>query len=405
MQNKNKNIYTVEQINRYIKNAFSADYFLQNICVKGEVSNCTYHSSGHIYFTLKDQNSTLKAIMFAGNRSGLSFQMKDGDQVEVAGSVSVYEKGGTYQLYARKVDLQGEGDLYHKYEELKTRLEEMGMFADEYKKPIPRYVKTVGVVTAKTGAAIQDIRNITSRRNPYVQILLYPALVQGEGAAESIVEGIRTLDAMGLDVLIVGRGGGSIEDLWAFNEEPVVRAVFECETPVISAVGHEVDTTLCDYAADRRAPTPSAAAEIAVYDYRDVLQDLMGYEAQLKKEWQRIFSEKQHKLTLLQQKVKMLSPEVKLANQKKVLQELQVRLQFLYQKKYEASKHQLQLYAERLEGLSPMRKLASGYGFVTSHGEMVKDVHEVQEGDDIRVTLTNGWMEAKVTKVEESRRS
>ena len=253
------NIYTIRQVNRYISNMFTQDFMLNRIYVKGEVSNCKYHTSGHIYFTLKDAAGTISGVMFAGNRRGLAFRMKEGDRVVVTGSIEVYERDGKYQLYAKEITLDGEGDLYLRYEALKHELEEMGMFAQEYKKRIPRYVKRVGIVTASTGAAIQDIRNIASRRNPYVQLILYPALVQGDGAAESIVNGIHALDLLGVDVMIVGRGGGSIEDLWAFNEEIVARAIFECETPVISAVGHETDTTIADYVADLRAPTPSAA--------------------------------------------------------------------------------------------------------------------------------------------------
>ena len=241
-----KNVYTVGQVNTYIKNMFAQDFLLHRVCVKGEVSNCKYHTSGHIYFTLKDATGTISGVMFAGNRRGLAFRMKEGDRVVVTGSIEVYERDGKYQLYAKEITLDGEGDLYLRYEALKHELEEMGMFAQEYKKPIPRYVKRVGIVTAPTGAAIQDIRNIASRRNPYVQLILYPALVQGDGAAESIVNGIHALDLLGVDVMIVGRGGGSIEDLWAFNEEIVARAIFECETPVISAVGHETDTTIAE---------------------------------------------------------------------------------------------------------------------------------------------------------------
>lgn len=251
-------IYSVSQVNSYIKNMFAQDFALSRISVRGEVSNCKYHTSGHIYFTLKDKTGTLAAVMFAGQRRGLSFQLQEGQQVVVTGTVDVYERDGKYQLYARKIEQDGQGDLFLRFQKLRDQLEEMGMFAPEYKQPIPRYARTVGVVTASTGAAIRDIMNITARRNPYVQLILYPALVQGAGAAASIVRGIQTLDEMGLDVLIVGRGGGSIEDLWAFNEEPVARAIFNCRTPVISAVGHETDVTIADYVADLRAPTPSA---------------------------------------------------------------------------------------------------------------------------------------------------
>ena len=268
MRNKNQNVYTVGQVNSYIKNIFDQDYMLRRIYVSGEVSNCKYHPSGHIYFSLKDAEGTISCVMFAGSRRGLAFPMRDGDNVIVGGSISVYERDGKYQIYAKEITKEGAGLLYEKYLALKAELEEMGMFAPEYKKRIPTYIRRLGIVTAPTGAAVQDIRNISARRNPYVQLILYPALVQGEGAVSSIVNGIRALDALGVDVIIVGRGGGSIEDLWAFNEEEVARAIFECETPVISAVGHQTDTTIADFVADLRAPTPSAAAELAVFDHQ-----------------------------------------------------------------------------------------------------------------------------------------
>ena len=269
-----RNVYTVKQVNAYIKNMFTQDFMLNRIYIKGEVSNCKYHTSGHLYFSLKDESGTIACVMFAGQRSGLSFRMQEGQQVIVLGSVSVYERDGRYQVYAKEIVLDGAGLLYEKFIKLKKELEEMGMFAPEYKKPIPKYVRTVGVVTAPTGAAVRDIINITRRRNPYVQVLLYPALVQGDGASESVVRGIRALEEAKVDVMIVGRGGGSIEDLWAFNEENVARAVFECSVPVISAVGHETDTTIIDYVADLRAPTPSAAAELAICNYRELLETI-----------------------------------------------------------------------------------------------------------------------------------
>ena len=240
-----KNVYTVKQVNAYIKNMFTQDFMLNRLYVKGEVSNCKYHPSGHIYFSLKDESGTIACVMFAGSRSGLSFRMQEGQQVVVLGSVSVYERDGRYQMYAREIILDGAGELYLKFEALKKELEEMGMFAQEYKRPIPQFVKKVGIVTASSGAAVRDIINIAARRNPYVQLILCPAKVQGEGAAESIVQGIRMLEEQDVDVMIVGRGGGSIEDLWAFNEEIVARAIFESRVPVISAVGHETDRGLC----------------------------------------------------------------------------------------------------------------------------------------------------------------
>ena len=228
-----RNVYTVSQVNAYIKNMFTQDYMLQAVLVKGEVSNCKYHSSGHIYFTLKDLKGTMNCVMFAGNRQGLKFRLMEGQQVIVGGTVDVYERDGKYQLYARQIVPDGAGLLYEKFEQLKRELEEQGMFAQEYKQPIPKYIRTLGVVTADTGAAVRDIIQITRRRNPYVQIILYPAIVQGDAAAQSIVNGIRALELRKVDVMIVGRGGGSMEDLWAFNERSVAQAVFDCSIPII----------------------------------------------------------------------------------------------------------------------------------------------------------------------------
>ena len=278
-----RNVYSVKQVNAYIKNMFTQDFMLNRIYVKGEVSNCKYHTSGHIYFSLKDESGTIACIMFAGQRAGLTFRMQEGQQVVVLGSITTYERDGKYQLYAKEIILDGAGLLYEKFEALKKELEEMGMFAEEYKQPIPVFAKTIGIVTAPTGAAIRDIMNISARRNPYVQLILCPALVQGAGAAQSIVEGIRRLEEKNVDLIIVGRGGGSIEDLWAFNEETVARAIFNCRIPIISAVGHETDTTITDYVADLRAPTPSAATELAVFEYRILEETMIEYQLHLRR--------------------------------------------------------------------------------------------------------------------------
>ena len=307
-----RSVYSVGQVNSYIKNMFTQDFMLGRIYVKGEVSNCKYHTSGHIYFSLKDETGTIACVMFAGQRGGLAFRMREGQQVIVLGSVNVYERDGRYQLYAKEIILDGAGLLYEKFEKLKQELEEMGMFEQEYKRPIPPFASTVGIVTAPTGAAIRDIIHIASRRNPYVQLYLCPALVQGEDAAESIADGIRRLDAFGVDVIIVGRGGGSIEDLWAFNEEIVARAIFACQTPVISAVGHETDTTIADYVADLRAPTPSAAAELAVYEYDVVRVYLDETERKLKRALSHVVEEKRNQVMQRAQRLSYLHPQVKL---------------------------------------------------------------------------------------------
>ena len=339
------NVYTVKQVNAYIKNMFTQDFMLNRIYVKGEVSNCKYHTSGHIYFSLKDESGTIACVMFAGQRGGLSFHMSEGQQVVVLGSVSVYERSGSYQLYAKEIRLDGDGVLYEKFQMLKRELEEMGMFAGEYKKPIPAYAKTVGIVTAPTGAAIRDIMNIAARRNPYVQLILYPAQVQGTGAKESIVRGIRALEAYGVDVMIVGRGGGSIEDLWAFNEEEVARAIFNCRIPVISAVGHETDTTIADYVADLRAPTPSAAAELAVSDYRQTKELLREYERKMSRMLEQQIRIKKLKLQEFQTKLGFLHPRYRLQERQQRLVDLEDRLRLLKERRMQMARHKMALYA------------------------------------------------------------
>lgn len=396
-----KNIYSVGQVNTYIKNMFAQDFMLNRISIKGEVSNCKYHTSGHIYFTLKDASGTMNAIMFAGNRrTGLNFPMKEGDKVIVTGSVEVYERDGKYQLYAREIALDGEGNLYLKFEALKRELEEMGMFAEEYKKPIPKYATRIGVVTAPTGAAVQDIRNIAARRNPYVQLILYPALVQGEGAVPSIINGIHALDALGVDVMIVGRGGGSIEDLWAFNEEEVARAIFECETPVISAVGHQTDTTIADFVADLRAPTPSAAAELAVFDYRQVKEQLISCREQMKHRMEQRIDAERLQLSHAKDRLHYLSPVSKLRENRKYATDLGDTLNTRMEQTMEQKRHKLALLSGQLEGMSPVRKLSQGYSFVADNTDKaVTDASAVRVGDILSVHLYKGTLKASVTEI------
>lgn len=395
-----KNVYSVGQVNTYIKNMFAQDFMLNRISVKGEVSNCKYHTSGHIYFTLKDASGTMSAVMFAGSRRGMNFTMKEGDKVVVTGNVDVYERDGKYQLYAKEIELDGTGNLYLRFEALKRELEEMGMFAPEYKKPIPRYAQRIGIVTAPTGAAIQDIRNIAARRNPYVELILYPALVQGEGAVPSIVNGIRALDALGVDVMIVGRGGGSIEDLWAFNEEEVARAIFECETPIISAVGHETDTTIADYAADLRAPTPSAAAELAVFDYWMVKGQMAALEGQMVRQLRRQIEAVRMRLAHAQTKLRYLSPENKLRENRRYALDLQEQIKMRMAQIFEQKRHKLALLSEQMEGMSPVRKLSQGYSYVSdAKGHAVTDAAAVAKGDMLDIHLLRGSVKAEVMEI------
>ena len=394
-----KNVYTVEQVNKYIKNMFLQDFMLHNICIKGEISNCKYHSSGHIYFTLKDGSGTLSAIMFSSYRRGLNFQMKEGDRVLVTGSVEVYERDGKYQIYAKEIQLDGAGNLYLQFETLKKELEEMGMFAAEYKKPIPKYVKTVGIVTAPTGAAIQDIRNIAKRRNPYVQLILYPALVQGEGAKQSIVNGIKALENLGVDIIIVGRGGGSIEDLWAFNEEEVARAIFDCSIPIISAVGHETDWTIADFVSDLRAPTPSAAAELAVFDYVLTKQRLQEHRVRLEHTMLHSIRVIRERLEHEKTKLRLLSPQNRLNENKRRLMEYEDKLTDKLNLIFSTKKHKLQLLANTLEGLSPIKKISSGYAYVETNGKSIKTIEDIRVSDEILVHVVDGQMKAVITEV------
>lgn len=399
------NVYSVGQVNTYIKNMFTQDFMLKHISVKGEVSNCKYHTSGHIYFSLKDETGTVNCVMFAGQRRGLAFAMKNGDKVVVHGSISVYERDGRYQLYAKEISLEGAGLLYEKYLALKQELEEMGMFAPEYKQPIPRFVRTLGVVTAPTGAAIQDIRNISYRRNPYLQIVLYPALVQGEGAVRSIVKGIQMLDAYGVDVIIVGRGGGSIEDLWAFNEEEVARAIFNCKTPVISAVGHQTDTTIADFVADLRAPTPSAAAELAVYDYRSMIENFREYEKSFQRGLERHLLWTKSRLRQYQTKLSYLSPENQIREKRQFLAQMQDQMESAMKRKISDSRHRLELSIERMKGLSPLDKLKQGYSYVSDeNGKNVKSSDQVKEGDLLSIQLADGEILARVKKIRKVNR-
>lgn len=396
-----QNVYTVAQVNSYIKNMFTQDFMLQSIRVKGEVSNCKYHSSGHIYFTLKDAKGTIACVMFASNRSGLSFQMKEGQQIVVSGSVDVYERDGKYQLYAKQIQLDGAGALYERYEQLKRELEERGMFAPEYKQPIPKYIKTLGVVTAATGAAVRDIINITVRRNPYVQIILYPAIVQGEAAVPSIINGIHAMEHFGVDTIIVGRGGGSIEDLWAFNEEAVAQAIFDCSIPIISAVGHETDTTIADYVADLRAPTPSAAAELAVYDIDRLLDKVSEYSYTLQHMCTRVIQRYRKETQQYAVRIRYLSPVNRIRMKRTQALSLEEHLQNGIEKQLGSKKHRLALYVEQMKGLSPLDKLSQGYAYAAdSDGKTLSSIDQADIGDMVTVYLKDGQLKAQIKAKE-----
>ena len=392
--------YTVSQVNAYIRAIINQDYILCALTVKGEASNVKYHSSGHIFFSLKDEKSTITCVMFAGMRGGLPFHLTDGSQVLVSGSVEVYEKEGRYQLYAEKISADGQGELYEKYLELKERLAEMGMFAPEYKRPIPPYVRTLGVVTSPTGAAIQDILSVARRRNPYVGVILYPALVQGEGAAESIACGIEALAETSVDVIIIGRGGGSIEDLWAFNEEIVAQAVFDSPIPIITGTGHESDWTIADFVADLRAPTPSAAAQLAVYDYYQLAQELSARADSLN----RIFNSRleiiKYRMISYSDRLLSLSPMQQIRERKNTVANLSGRLESLMMDRLREYRHRLRLNTEKIHALSPQKKLDQGYAYIRDgHGRPILDIGAVNIGDRLDIHMSGGRVGATVDDV------
>lgn len=418
----NNRIYSVGKINTYIKNLIASDFILKNISVRGEVSNCKYNHSGHIYFSLKDETGVLSCVMFASSAKKLAFHLEDGVKAVSTGRISVYEKSGTYMLYVSSIEKEGKGDLYKKYEELKSRLEESGLFAAEYKRPIPEFSMNIGVVTAKTGAVINDIRNVSKRRNPYVKITLYSAKVQGEGACEQICAGIKALDDLGLDCIIVGRGGGSIEDLWAFNEESVARAIFNCKTPVISAVGHETDFTIADLAADLRAPTPSAAAELAVFDYFRFREDLGNYKYTFDLHMENALIAAKHKAKDKKLNIEKSSPEntilskrqslmgfsdtlerrmeASLRQEKEKMTGVLPKIQGMMESALRDNKEKMLLSSAALEGLSPLKRLSEGYAFVEGeNGKGIKSATRVSPGDKLTINLLDGKIRATAENV------
>lgn len=418
-------VYSVSQVTQYLKNLFSRDVLLRSLSVKGELSNVKYHGSGHIYFTVKDSGASLSGVMFSTEASALDFRLADGMKVEIDGRIGIYDRAGSYQIYASRIRKEGRGELYEKYLKLKAELEERGIFADEYKQPIPEYIKRLGVVTAATGAAVRDIINITRRRNPYVEIVLYPAKVQGEGAAESVAKGIGILDRAGVDVIIAGRGGGSIEDLWAFNEVVVAEAIFNSNTPVISAVGHETDVTIADFAADLRAPTPSAAAELAVYEYRLFRERVEGFrddlygciessikrdrlrlkavEAELKKKRpDNVIAEKKLRLADTDNRLRQLMRE-RLTKASDRLSHAESSLREQMSDSIRARRQKTAIYAERMKGVSPLEKLSQGYSYVSdAEGRNVRDVHSLKKGDTVNIQMMNGKVRADVKEIREN---
>ena len=388
---------SVTDLNKYIKNKIADDEYLNNILIKGEISNFKHHYTGHLYFTLKDENSLIKCIMFKSYAQKLNFEPKDGMKVYILGSVSVFERDGVYQIYAKVMEEDGVGDLYTKYKNLKEELEKKGLFDQSHKQKIPMMPKVIGVLTSQTGSVIRDIINVSTRRNPNVYIRLLPVPVQGEGAAEKIAEGIAYMNKNQLaDVIILARGGGSLEDLWPFNEEVVAYSIYESKIPIISAVGHETDFSISDFVADLRAPTPSAAAELAVPDIYEVKQKINTYQNRLKMALTK-------KLEIMKLRYDKCMSSSAFKEPTRRIQENYIKidsyvkeLENVINKIKERNKNKYIELVSRLDTLSPLKTLARGYSIIGKDGKIVKSIKELQEKDEISIQLVDGKKQAKI---------
>ena len=393
---------SVTQVNLYIKEVMNRDDVLTDVLVKGELSNFKAHSSGHMYMSLKDETGVMRAVMFRSSAAKLNFKPQNGMKVVAHGRVTVYERDGQYQLYIDHMQQDGIGDLYVAFEQLKNKLSAEGLFDPAHKKPLPKYPKRVGVVTAPTGAAIRDIINVLTRRFSYSDVVLYPVLVQGENAAQSIVSAIRYMnETHGADVLIVGRGGGSIEDLWAFNEEIVARAIYDSEIPIISAVGHEIDFTIADFAADLRAPTPSAAAELAVPAQSELSEKFHNVYVRLYGQVQRMLERKELELKRFRERPVLLNPTVKLEEQQIYIDRLRQDFITRAERVMEQKKKELGILASKLDGLSPLGTLSRGYAVAKgADGRVVRSAKQVNIGDEMTVLLEDGTVKTRVLECE-----
>lgn len=394
-------VHSVSDVTKYIKGMFDGEASLQNIMIRGEISNFKKYASGHCYYTLKDAAASMKCVMFRSRAQSLRFMPENGMKVLAAGSISVYERDGAYQLYTNSLMPEGAGELSLAFEQLKKSLAAEGLFDDGHKVKLPAFPRRIGVVTSPSGAVLRDIYHVAKRRNPSVQLVLYPAQVQGAEAAGQIAAGIQFFNARyPVDLLIVGRGGGSMEDLWSFNEEIVVRAIFASHIPVISAVGHETDFTLADFAADVRAATPSQAAELAVPDRQEIKRYAMALQLRLQNRWKSALQEKRSRLALSLNRAVMRSPQRMLAERRQQLDGTMEKLLILTQKGMVEKKHALELQLGRLDSMSPLRVLRRGYGVVEAEGTVVRSVDAVKNGTQIRVILSDGALQAGVTSVE-----
>ncbi len=402
MYSPNPTVYSVAQLNNYVKSVLDNDENLNHLFVTGEISNYKPHYSGHMYMTIKDETASIKAVMFAGNASRLKFKPENGMKVIIFGTVSLFQRDGSYQLYINDMQPDGIGALNIAFEQLKKKLEAEGLFSNQYKKPIPKFPQKVGVVTSATGAAVQDIFNVLKRRYPVAEVVLRPCQVQGDGAANDIANAIKEFNKVkGADVLIVGRGGGSIEDLWAFNEEAVARAVFDSEIPVISAVGHETDVTICDFVADLRAPTPSAAAECAVPDCFELKANLLSYKQRLNTLSKNILESERKRVLAIEKSGALKNPLLKINDSKKDILYLNEKLVNLTSSVIEANRSKVNALCGKLDALSPLGVIARGYSVTKSKEKIIKSIKDVKIDDEITVNLSDGMITAMVCGINE----
>ena len=400
-----RQILGVSHVNAYIKQLMDKDFILKNLSVQGEVSNFKAHSSGHLYFTLKDDESTISCVMFKTHVQNMDFIIENGMKIIVQGAVSVYERSGQYQIYVRKMMQDGLGRLYQAFEALKRKLNAEGLFNEDVKKPICKYAGHIGIITSDTGAALRDIVQVAKRRNPYVKMTLYPALVQGQEAAPTIIKGIAYFNQeKKVDTIILGRGGGSIEDLWVFNDEAVARSIYASDIPIISAVGHETDFTISDFVADLRAPTPSAAAELAVYDYYTLQNNLNQFELTIRQAMYRQLDHKKKRLELLKVQLSHQHPGLKFERKYQYIAELEDKMKMLIENIIRRKRHQVNLLEEQLKGLSPIQRLKEGYAYLSDLKlNKITSVNQLKPNDKVMVTLSDGQVIATVDGIENNK--
>ena len=397
-----RKIVSVWEVNQYVSRLIEEDYTLNDLWLQGEISNCKYHHSGHVYFTIKDARASIQAVMFERDAKRLSFRLEEGMKVYARVRVTIYEKTGVYQAYVFDIEKQGKGVLYEQFERLKAKLSAEGLFDEIHKKPLPAYPKHIGVITSRTGAAVKDIIQVAGRRNSSIPLTIYPTSVQGEYAINEIIKAIEIANyEKKVDVIILGRGGGSIEDLWAFNEEAVARAIFASEIPIVSAVGHEIDFTISDFVSDRRAATPSAAAELVVPSQSELREVILSYERSLKMRMEEKTRAARRHLEYLLSRPVLTKKDVFYKVKMQEIDELYQKLNYVYKEQVVKNERRYELALHKLEKLSPLNTLKRGYSLITTlEDKVIKSTSEVQVGDEVKITVWDGSLKAKVSEKE-----